>query len=128
MINILGITHESRRLNKQYNLGCSLEEEFKDRVDWKHISEHNTLSEDFIREFSDYVDWNWISRCQVLSEDLIREFSDRVDWIFIFRDKNLSDEFKKEFKEGYALYEQEKRWREGKEEPDDWLNKALYQK
>jgi hypothetical protein len=34
---------------------------------WKEISEHQTLSEEFIREFQDKVDWEIISEHQTLS-------------------------------------------------------------
>ena len=54
--------------------------EFSDKVNWNLISCHETLSESFIREFSDKVNWRCISKYQKLSEDFIREFSDKIDW------------------------------------------------
>ena len=49
-----------------------------DIVNWKSVSQYQTLSEDFIREFQDKVDWEWISSKQKLSESFIREFIDKV--------------------------------------------------
>jgi hypothetical protein len=31
-------------------------------VDWEEISEHQKLSEDFIREFKDKLDWKWLTK------------------------------------------------------------------
>jgi len=76
--------------------------EFKDYLNWEDISYYQTLSEDFIREFKDYVDWENISSYQILSEDFIREFKDRVNWLNIFYNRTLSDSFIREMKkEGY---------------------------
>ena len=47
-------------------------------VNWKSISQYQTLSEDFIREFQDKVDWMQIFIHQTLSEDFIRQFKDKV--------------------------------------------------
>ena len=71
--------------------------------DWSNYAfyRNNKLSEDFIREFKDKVDWEHISYYQKLSEDFIREFKDRVDWMMISRYKTLSEEFVKEFKEEF---------------------------
>jgi len=41
---------------------------------------YQTLSEDFIREFKDRVSWYWISEHQILSEDFIKKFKDKVEW------------------------------------------------
>ena len=37
-------------------------------VDWYFISRHRSIPEDFIREFKDKVDWRCISEYQTLSE------------------------------------------------------------
>ena len=49
-------------------------------INWKEISIHKNLSENFIREFRNDVNWYWISRYQKLSENFIREFQKEVDW------------------------------------------------
>lgn len=43
-------------------------------MNWKYISKHQTLSEEFIREFKDYVDWDEINFRQKLSKDFRKEF------------------------------------------------------
>ena len=58
--------------------------------DWYDVSEHEGLTEDFIREFADRVHWIGISAQQHLSEDFIREFADRVDWNWIAECQHLS--------------------------------------
>ena len=79
--------------------------EFKDKVNWKYISEYQKLSEKFIREFKWKVDWICISKKQRLSERFIREFKNRVDWDMIFEYQKLSKEFKEEFKKELTFYE-----------------------
>lgn len=66
---------------------------------WKHISEHQVLSEEFIRKYQNKLDWVYISAYQKLSEDFIREFQYKVFWLFIFQYQDLSEEFKKEFQD-----------------------------
>ncbi len=77
---------------------------------WRALSEHQFLSEDFIREFADDVSWNRISSCQHLSEDFIREFKDRVNWGCISHYQHLSEDFIREFKDevtwGWVLISQ----------------------
>ena len=73
--------------------------EFADRVHWLGISEYQHLSENFIREFADRVDWYRISECQHLSEDFIREFQNFVDWDTISIFQHLSEGFIREFKD-----------------------------
>jgi hypothetical protein len=73
--------------------------EFKNDVDWDYISSYQRLSEDFIREFQDRVNWYWISIFQKLSENFIREFKDKVNWGYISLYQKLSEEFKKEFQD-----------------------------
>jgi hypothetical protein len=48
--------------------------EYYNILDWNLISEHQTLSESFIKEYQDKVDWEWISRYQKLSKSFIRNF------------------------------------------------------
>ena len=64
---------------------------------WYEVSEHEGLTEDFIREFQDKVDWDCISECQRLSEDFIREFKDKVYWYWISKNQYLSEDFIREF-------------------------------
>ena len=73
--------------------------EFQDKVDWEYISAYQKLSEDFIREFQDEVNWYEISKNQKLSEDFIREFQDKVDWNWISLNQKLSEDFIKEFQD-----------------------------
>ena len=78
--------------------------EFKERVNWYHISTYQKLSEDFIREFKDNVDWHYISRYQKLSEDFIREFNDKVEWKYISKCQKLLGDFIREFKDKVDWY------------------------
>ena len=66
---------------------------------WIALSEHQYLSEDFIREFKDKVNWHRISSCQRLSEEFIREFKDRVNWGCVSKYQHLSEDFIREFKD-----------------------------
>lgn len=50
------------------------------RLDWKSISNFNSLSEDFIEEFSDNVVWSIICTFQKLSEDFINKYIDKVNF------------------------------------------------
>jgi len=71
----------------------------KNSIDWKNISAHQKLSEDFIRENVDKVNWNYISAYQKLSEDFIRENQDKVDWDYISKNQKLSEDFIREFQD-----------------------------
>jgi hypothetical protein len=71
---------------------------FDNRI-WNHISEHQVLSEEFIRKYQNKVNWIIISAYQKLSEDFIREFQRKVFWPFIFKYQNLSEDFIKEFQD-----------------------------
>lgn len=66
---------------------------------WNHISEHQVLSEEFIRKYQNKVNWIYISVYQKLSEDFIREFQRKVFWPFIFKYQKLSEDFIKEFQD-----------------------------
>ena len=55
-------------------------EEFRDRLNWGHVSQWQVLSEETIRRFQNYVIWPLICQFQRLSEDFIAEFADRVSW------------------------------------------------
>ena len=73
-------------------------------IGWCKISQHEKLSEDFIREFQDYVSWIYVSQYQTLSEPFIREFQDRVEWVYISRKhQTLSDTFLEEFYDRLGL-------------------------
>lgn len=73
--------------------------EFADNVDWYWISAYQNLSEDFIREFKGDVIWGCVSKYQHPSEDFIREFKDRVYWVYISIYQHLSEDFIREFKD-----------------------------
>ena len=86
------------------SLKIELIREFKDKIDWYHISKHQKLSENFIREFKNEVNWCRISKCQELSEEFIREFKDKIDWGEISRYQKLSEEFIREFQNKVNWY------------------------
>ena len=73
--------------------------EFRNDVNWVYISAYQKLSEDFIREFQYKVSWVSISKFQKLSENFIREFQDKVDWYNISAYQKLSEDFIREFKD-----------------------------
>lgn len=50
------------------------------KLDWKSISNYNSLSENFIEEFQDNVIWSVICTFQKLSEDFINKFYDKVNY------------------------------------------------
>ena len=95
---ILGTDYQNWRAVSRHN-GLTEEfiREFADRVHWDCISIYQYLSEKFIREFANEVDWNYISAYQHLSEDFIREFKNRVDWNYISANQHLSERFIREF-------------------------------
>ena len=68
-------------------------------VDWGWISEHETLSEEFISKFRDKVFWHLISEYQTLSEEFIAKFQDKVDWYWISWSQTLSEEFISKFQD-----------------------------
>ena len=95
---ILGTNYQDwKSVSKHEGLTEDFIREFADKVDWYFISFCQHLSEDFIREFKDKVDWYWISRYQRLSEDFIREFADKMDWDLISIYQHLSEDFIREF-------------------------------
>ena len=71
----------------------------EEHINWKYISTHQKLSEDFIREFQDKISWNYISCNQKLSDDFIREFKDKIEWFLISKFQILSKKFIEEFKD-----------------------------
>ena len=75
-----------------------------DKNCWKVISQHQTLSEDFIREFKDKLDWGEICRNQKLSEDFIREFKNKITIYEICRYQKLSEEFIEELLHNISEY------------------------
>ena len=60
---------------------------------WKGISSHQRLSEEFIKRYADKVDWNRISLHQKLSEEFIERHADKVNWRSISAEQKLSAEF-----------------------------------
>ena len=48
-------------------------------LNWHHISEYQTLSENFIREFQNKVNWIIISKNQKLSENFKKEFKHKLN-------------------------------------------------
>ena len=100
---ILGTNYQNwRALSRHNGLTEEFIREFQDKVHWDCISIYQHLSEDFIREFKDDVVWNLISIYQHLSEDFIREFKDRVDWDGISANQHLSEDFIREFANNVA--------------------------
>jgi phosphoribosylanthranilate isomerase len=75
----------------------------QDIINWKMISIHQYLSEEFIEEFAHKVKWIYICLFQKLTKDFIRKMIKFVDWQSIaFRqldfdeDKDFINEFDKE--------------------------------
>ena len=100
---ILGTNYQDwKSVSKHEGLTEDFIREFADKVNWYFISFCQYLSEDFIREFKDKVDWYWISRYQRLSEDFIREFADKVDWDWISMFHRISEDFIREFEDKVA--------------------------
>ena len=97
---ILGTNYRNwRALSRHNGLTEDFIREFANEVDWCWISTYQNLSEDFIREFADKVDVFYISRYQYLSEGFIREFAHKVDWFCISKYQHLSEGFIREFKD-----------------------------
>ena len=71
------VTKEVEKLIEECELGCSVDE-FKDKVDWNIISQHQKLSEDFVREFQDKVNWMWIFIYQDISDEYREEIRDKI--------------------------------------------------
>ena len=95
---ILGTNYQNwRALSRHNGLTEDFIREFAGEVDWDYISTYQHLSEDFIREFKKKVNWHCISVYQRLSEDFIREFKDKVHWYCISVYQHLSKEFIEEF-------------------------------
>lgn len=95
---ILGTNYDDwRALSRHNGLTEDFIREFQDKVHWDCISIYQHLSEEFIREFKDDVVWTLISIYQHLSEDFIREFTDWVDWDGISDNQHLSEKFIREF-------------------------------
>lgn len=90
-------------ISKHQQLSEDFIREFADKVYWDYISARQQLSEDFMREFADKVDWKCISIFQHLSEAFIREFADKVDWDCISKYQHLSEDFIQEFKDKVDL-------------------------
>lgn len=70
--------------------------------DWKEISKHKGITEEFIREFQNDINWNFVSKFQreKLSLGFIREFQDKLNWKEIFRSpRMLTRDFITEFRE-----------------------------
>ena len=100
---ILGTNYRNwRALSRHNGLTEDFIREFQDKVHWDCISIYQHLSEEFIREFKDDVVWTLISIYQHLSEDFIREFTDRVDWDGISANQHLSEDFIREFEDKVA--------------------------
>ena len=97
---ILGTNYLNwRALSRHNGLTEEFIREFQDEVHWDCILIYQHLSEEFIREFKDDVVWTLISIYQHLSEDFIREFKDRVDWDGISANQHLSEDFIREFED-----------------------------
>ena len=95
---ILGTNYGGwRALSEHQYLSEDFIREFKDKVNWNCISTYQRLSENFIREFKNKVNWNCISNYQRLSEDFIREFKNDVSWGWVLISQHLSEDFIREF-------------------------------
>lgn len=95
---ILGTNYQNWKfLSMHRKLTENFIQEFANKLDWGKMSRHQNLSEDFIRKFADRVNWVSISYFQRLSENFIREFKDRVSWYYISISQILSENFIREF-------------------------------
>lgn len=73
--------------------------EFKDKVDWKSVVRHISLSEDFLRENWDYLEQKLrkniddITYYHLVNEHFIEEFRDKLYWLYVSSQQNLSPQF-----------------------------------
>lgn len=58
--------------------------------DWRRISMHKYLSEEFIEYYKNKLDWNTISVYQKLNEQLIEKYKNDVNWKNISKYQKLS--------------------------------------
>ena len=72
--------------------------------DWRRISQHKYLTEEFMEKYKDKIDWGIVSICQRLSESFIEKYQDKVDWVYINIHQELSKEFKDKHKEKLATF------------------------
>lgn len=60
------------------------------RENWEQIhlieifDKYHTVTTEFFREFRDKLDWRWISQNEILTEDQIEEFRDKINWTYIW--------------------------------------------
>ena len=64
--------------------------EFKEKIYWPHVSQYQTLSENFIEHFQHEVIWIKICQFQKLFEPFIREFIEEMYWGQICQHQYLS--------------------------------------
>ncbi len=108
--NELGTNYKSlddvnwSKVSEHQKLSEDFIKEFQNKLNWNCISENQKLSEDFIIEFQNRVNWYRISESQKLSEKFIREFQDKVDWFYISKYQKLSEKFIREFQSKVNWY------------------------
>jgi hypothetical protein len=116
--------HKDSQVMLEYVSTCqqlseSLIEELADVLDWKYVSQYQTMSEPFMRKFDQKLNFECLSRQNLpesfikdywnvldmdeisshpLSESFIRAFEHQLDWRKIAECQDLSDSFIIEFK------------------------------
>lgn len=78
----------------------SLREYNKDSIT-EFLTKYNRVTTDFFREFKDKLNWRTISQRVILEEKEIEEFKDYVDWSYIKGCFHLSEEFKNKHKDRF---------------------------
>ncbi len=70
-----------------------------DALAWNRLSQHQKLSEDFLRKHADRVDWTWVSSEQTLSESFLRQMHTFIDWRIRAQREDLPEPLRREFLE-----------------------------
>ena len=94
-------------LISKYVLTDSQLETFFTSLDFKPyigiISQHQLLSEEFIKKHKDSLNWDYISVFQILSEKFIEDNKDKINWNVIAEYQLLSEPFIEKYKDKLNL-------------------------
>lgn len=101
--------------------------DYKDLLDWKLVTAHQTdcSDSDFLEKYRDYLDWNFISAnpAFVVSDDNLERFKDNVIWWQI----NKREDFEITEK-SLALFTEELDWRRASESHNITFTEELIEK
>jgi len=98
-----GLTKKDWRLISLHRgLPENFVQKYEDKVEWWQISVYQQLSEDFVRRYADRVDWMVLSGSNPMSESFMREFADWLDWRRICIYKRLSEDFMRNSQTGWT--------------------------